>query len=41
MIGLMVILLMFFEDGKYDFSNVGVGAISENGYGIQNKFVLN
>ena len=34
MIGLMVVLLMFFWNGEYDFSTVGVGAILGNGFGI-------
>ena len=31
MIGLMVVLLMFFGGGEHGFSNVGVGAILRNG----------
>ena len=37
MIRLMVVLLKFFEVGEYGFSNVGVGAISGNGCGIQGQ----
>ena len=37
MIGLMVILLTFFGDGEYGFSNVRVAAILRNGYEIQGQ----
>ena len=32
-----MVLLMFFWDGEYGFSTVGVGAILGNGFGIQGK----
>ena len=35
MIGLIVVLLTLFWCGEYSFSSVDVGAILENGYGIQ------
>ena len=37
MIGLMVVQFMFFGGGEYGFSNVGVGAILMNSWGIQGQ----